>query len=70
MKEFLSQHNVEYTLIDMTDSMATLKAFLHYRDNFKEFDAIKEQGRVGLPCIVINDGEKIIFGQPELDDLK
>ncbi|HSL93354.1 MAG TPA: glutaredoxin [Bacillota bacterium] len=70
MKEFLSQHNVEHTLIDMTSSMSNLKAFLHYRDNYKEFDPIKEQGRVGLPCIVINDGEKFIFGQPELDELK
>lgn len=70
MKEFLSQHNVEYTMIDMTDSMANLKAFLHYRDNYAEFVPVKEQGRVGLPCIVINDGEKIIFGQPDLEDLK
>jgi glutaredoxin-related protein len=69
VKEFLSQKNVEYTLIDMTASMANLKAFLHYRDNYQEFAPIKEQGRVGLPCIVINDGEKIIFGQPELDEL-
>ena len=53
----------------MTASMANLKAFLHYRDNYQEFAPIKEQGRVGLPCIVINDGEKIIFGQPELDEL-
>lgn len=69
MKEFLSQHNVEHTLIDMTASMANLKAFLRFRDNYKAFEPIRAEGRVGLPCIVINDGEKIIFGQPDLDDL-
>ncbi len=70
MKEFLSQHNIEFTVVDMTASMTNLKAFLHYRDNYAEFAPIKEQGRVGLPCIVVNDGEKIIFGQPSLDDLR
>lgn len=50
--------------------MRNLRSFLHYRDNHPAFDEIKEKGRVGLPCIVINDGEKIIFGKPDLDELK
>ena len=34
-------------------------------------DAIKEAGRVGLPCIVVDKGEKIYFGLPEdLDELR
>lgn len=41
-----------------------MKKFLKYRDTRPEFDEIKEAGRVGLPCIVIDDGEKIIFGPP------
>ncbi len=52
--------------------MLNLKRFLKYRDNTPEFIEVKEGGRVGLPCIVVNDGEKIIFDLNLLDieDLK
>jgi len=46
--------------------MLNLKKFLKYRDNRPEFDEIKKAGRVGLPCIVINDGEKIVFDVMEI----
>ncbi|MFS8541440.1 MAG: hypothetical protein LOD89_05050 [Tissierellales bacterium] len=46
--------------------MFNLKKFLKLRDTRKEFDEIKRLGRVGIPCIVINDGEKIIFDYKEL----
>ena len=46
--------------------MLNLKMFLKYRDNYPEFDQIKESGQIGLPCIVVNDGEEIIFDYNEL----
>jgi glutaredoxin-related protein len=70
VKEFLSQNNVEFTYVNITESMANLKAFLRHRDNNPVFDSVKKEGRVGLPCIVVNDGEKFIFGQPALEDLR
>jgi len=69
VKEFLSQNNVEFTYVEITESMGNLRAFLQYRDNHEAFAEVRKVGRVGLPCIVINDGEKLIFGQPELSDL-
>lgn len=41
--------------------MLNLKKFLKYRDTYEEFKEIKETGKVGLPCIVVNNGEEIIF---------
>ncbi len=70
MKEFLSQNNIEFIFVEITESMRTLKAFLHYRDNHPDFAEVKKAGRVGLPCIVINDGEKVLFGKPDLAELK
>jgi len=70
VKEFLSQNNVEFIYLDITDSMFNLKKFLKYRDNRSEFEEVRKEGRVGIPCTVINDGEKFIFGEPELDELK
>lgn len=44
-----------------------LKRFLKYRDNYEEFKEIKESGKVGLPCIVVDDGEKILFDYKDLE---
>lgn len=66
-KEYLSNHNVKFLYLDITENMLNLKMFLKYRDNYKEFIEVKEAGRVGLPCIVINDGERIIFDYNELE---
>ncbi len=41
--------------------MVNLKAFLKYRDTYEEFKPVKEAGNVGIPCILVNNGEKIIF---------
>jgi glutaredoxin-related protein len=50
--------------------MFNLKMYLKFRDFRPEFDEIKKAGRVGIPLIVINDGEKLIFDIPNLDELK
>jgi len=46
--------------------MGNLKRFLKYRDNRPEFQKIKEKGNIGLPCIVVNNGEEILFDYNEL----
>lgn len=61
MKEFLSNNNVKFVYLDITDSMLNLKTYLKYRDSRPEFDEIKMKGRVGIPFIAINNGERFIF---------
>lgn len=61
MKEVLSSENIKYAYLDITESFLYLKMFLKLRDNRSEFDDIRKIGRVGLPCISINDGERIVF---------
>lgn len=73
MKEALSQAGITFAYIDITSGMLPLKRFLKYRDSRPEFDEIKSGGRVGLPCIVVNNGETedILFELPEnLDELR
>lgn len=71
MKEALSQNEIRFVNIDITSGMLPLKQFLKYRDNRPEFDEIKAKNRVGVPCIVVNKGERILFDLPEnLDELK
>lgn len=71
MKETLSKAGIPFAAIDISSGMLPLKQFLKYRDHRPEFAQIREEGRVGLPCIVVNKGEKILFGLPEdLDELR
>ena len=50
--------------------MGPLRAFLKLRDTRPEFDEMKEKGRVGLPCLYLEDG-RILFELPEnLDELR
>ena len=71
MKEALSQAGIKFAVQDITAGMVQLKQFLKLRDTRPEFDEIKAAGRVGLPCLVINGGEQILFELPEnLDELR
>jgi len=71
VKEVLSKAEIKYLEQDITSGMLPLKQFLKLRDTRPEFAEIKEAGRVGLPCLVINGGEQILFELPEnLDELR
>lgn len=71
MKEVLSQNDIKFAYVDISSGMVPLKQFLKYRDTRPEFAEIREKGRVGVPCLVINKGEQILFELPEnLDELK
>ena len=66
MKEFLSQKGTEFSYHSISDSIADLKAWLKIRDAHPAYAQIRESGRaVGMPCVVVNDGEKVIIGFKE-----
>ena len=50
--------------------MRNLKIYLGIRDTRPEFEEIKKIEKVGIPFIMLGKGEKLIFGQPELNELE
>ena len=74
MKEALSQAEIPFVYQDISSGVLPLKQFLKYRDTRPEFDPIKAQGRVGVPCLVVlaDDGAvQILFELPaDLDTLR
>jgi len=70
MKVFLEENGVEFSYVDITSSMGSLREFLKYRDTSAAFEEVKARGAVGVPCTVINDGEKVIVGTVALEDVK
>lgn len=59
--------DIEYRLVDITENMTNLKEFLHYRDNSPFFRSVKFKNNVGVPLIVINEGEKFYLFNEEMD---
>lgn len=72
MKEFLSKNNINFIYMNISESLFNLKMFLKYRDSSPVFKGIKEKGRIGVPCIMIDNGESFFFSQDtlNLDELR
>ena len=63
-REDLDRANVAYTYLDFSENLKHLKEFLLLRDTEKIFDATKEKGSIGIPCIVCEDGQILLDWQP------
>ena len=51
----LDAAGVPYEFLDFADSLVNLKEFLKLREE-PLFDAVKEQGSIGIPCILDEAG--------------
>lgn len=54
--EDLKKAEVDFEFRDFADSLLHLKEFLAIRDHSELFADIKEAGKIGIPCIVKEDG--------------
>ena len=45
-----------YTFCDFSDDLAHLKAFLKIRDREPVFEGVKQEGKIGIPCLVDESG--------------
>ena len=55
-REDLDQAGVAYEYLDFSENLKNLKEFLAIRDREPIFDAVKECGSIGIPCIVDQQG--------------
>lgn len=54
--EELDKAGVPYIYCDFSQDLSSLKEFLAIRDSNPLFDSVKQEGRIGIPCIVRPDG--------------
>lgn len=52
----LDAAGVEYEFLEFENSLRHLKDFLKLRDADHCFDSIREQGSIGIPCIISSYG--------------
>ena len=58
MKEVLSENNIKYAYVDVCEGVGKLKMFLTLRDTREEFAQVRQEHRVGIPCLVIDDDRR------------
>ena len=56
----LDQAQVPYEFLDFSRETRNLKEFLKIRDNTSLFDKAREEGNIGIPCIVKEDGTVVL----------
>lgn len=56
-----------YEVVDINKSISNLKRFLYFRDRNSFFDLIKEKNNVGVPSIMVGEGEEFYEFTPNMD---
>ena len=57
--ETIAEKGLDVEFVNIDESTANLKLFLRLRDKASEFDEIKKNGAIGVPCFV--DGKCFFF---------
>ena len=55
-RQELDSADVKYEYCDFSEEIKYLKEFLSLRDTEAVFASVREEGRIGIPCIIREDG--------------
>ena len=55
-REELDKAGIVYEFLDFGENLQNLKDFLKIRDGNPLFDEARREGKIGIPCIVREDG--------------
>lgn len=61
--ESLTKAGIAYEYLDFAETTANLKDFLMLRDSSPLFDAVRQEGNIGIPCIQREDGSITLHWQ-------
>ena len=75
-KALMAQRGFEVEYVDITESVANLRAFLNLRDTDAVFDEVRRGGRIGIPAFVSESDEVTLdlntalawIGQPPVEE--
>lgn len=55
-KQLFMREGIPFEYLDFNASTQNLKDFLKLRDSNPMFDSVRAEGKIGIPCIVLEDG--------------
>ena len=59
-KEKLAELGITYKEVEVMSSLKNFKEFLFVRDTYTQFDGIRGNMKIGIPCLVISESECIL----------
>lgn len=59
-KEKLAELGISYKEVEVMSSLKNFKEFLFVRDTYTQFEGIRGNMKIGIPCLVISEGECIL----------
>ena len=59
-KEKLEELGITYKEVEVMSSLKNFKEFLFVRDTYTQFEGIRGNMKIGIPCLVISEGECIL----------
>ena len=59
-KEKLAELGITYKEVEVMSSLKNFKEFLFVRDTYTQFEGIRGNMRIGIPCLVISESECIL----------
>jgi glutaredoxin-related protein len=57
-EQLINNTDIELDYRNITKTTTTLKEFLSYRDHEAMFTSVVEEGRIGIPFFILEDGTK------------
>lgn len=61
IKKLLDEKGVDYEFRNITEDIMVLKEFLKLREDRDEFKEIRREGYVGVPCMLLDNGEILFY---------
>ena len=59
-KEKLAELGITYKEVEVMTSLKNFKEFLFVRDTYSQFEGIRGNMKIGIPCLVISESECIL----------
>ena len=59
-KEKLAELGITYKEVEVMSSLKNFKEFLFVRDTYTQFEEIRGNMKIGIPCLVISESECIL----------
>ena len=59
-KEKLVELGISYKEVEVMSSLKNFKEFLFVRDTYTQFEGIRGNMKIGIPCLVISESECIL----------
>ena len=60
-KEKLSELGITYKEVEVMSSLRNFKEFLYVRDTYSQFEGIRGNMKIGIPCLVVNENLSTFF---------